>query len=155
LITILSTSYAAEHVKPRSQTDILYDLFIRSNLSPYACSVLTQIILTDLRPLLSPLPPEALNFTTALLVEHEAVPQLDIFEALEMWDWEARLLHVVLDEIESRGGGAGGRQRPPFGLIANPVDLVRPGVNVEASRSRIPCGPGNKPWSLNIVAALL
>jgi hypothetical protein len=162
LITILSTSYAAEHVKPRSQTDILYDLFIRSNLSPYACSVLTQIILTDLRPLLSPLPPEALNFTTALLVEHEAVPQLDIFEALEMWDWEARLLHkvwgnldVVLDEIETRGGGAGGRQRPPFGLIANPVDLVRPGVNVEASRSRIPCGPGNKPWSLNIVAALL
>lgn len=83
-------------------------------------------------------------------MEHKAVPQLDIFEALEMWDWEARLLHkvwgnldVVLDEIESRGGGAGGRQRPAFGLIANPVDLVRPGINAEVSRSRIPCGPGN------------
>jgi hypothetical protein len=83
-------------------------------------------------------------------VEHEAVPQLDIFEALELWDWEARLLHkvwgnldVVLDEIESRGGGAGGRQRPALGLIANPVDLVRPGINVEVSRSWIPCGPGN------------
>jgi hypothetical protein len=112
--------------------------------------------------LLSPLPPEALNFTTALLVEHKAIPQLDIFEALEMWDWEARLLHkvwgnldVVLDEVETRGGGAGGRQRPAFALISNPVDLVRPGINVEVSRSWIPCGPGNKSWSLNIVAALL
>jgi hypothetical protein len=94
--------------------------------------------LTDLRPLLSPLPPEALNFTTALLVEQKAVPQLDVFEALELWDWEARLLHkvwgnldVVLDEVENRGEGAGRRQRPSFSLISNPADLVRPGINIE------------------------
>lgn len=125
---------------PRPQSDILYDLFIRSNLSPYASSVLIQIILNDLRPLLSPLPLEALNFTTALLVEHKATPQLDIFVALEAWDWEARSYHkvwsnldLVLDEIENRGGGAGRRQRPNGALTSDPLRLIRPGINVEVS----------------------
>ena len=124
--------------EPRSQTDILYDLFVRSNLSPFACSVLVQIILSDLRPLLSPLPPEALNFTTALLVENKPTPQLDITAALEIWDWEARSLYrvwsnldVVLDEIERRGGGAGRRRRPDRSVTTDPDELVRPGINIE------------------------
>ncbi|ODO06886.1 hypothetical protein I350_04246 [Cryptococcus amylolentus CBS 6273] len=40
----------------RSPTDILIELYRHAKLSPYALSVLTQIILQDLRPLLDPLP---------------------------------------------------------------------------------------------------
>jgi hypothetical protein len=123
---------------PRFQSDIIYELFIRSNLSPYASSVLIQIILNDLRPLLSPLPPEAMSFTLALSNQLKPVPQLDIFTAMSLWDPAARVLHriwgnvdLVMDEIEQRGGGAGRRQKSIVAEVASFVGLVQPGVNLE------------------------
>ena len=126
--------------EPRSQSDILNDLYVRSNLSPYAMSVLTQIILGDLRPLLSPLSPEALNFTIALCSDNKAIPQLEIRTAMRLWDKEAPSLHriwgnidLVMDEIERREGGAGRRTIIRSAPAKSLSDQVRPGINVEVS----------------------
>ena len=129
---------AVNLIEPRSQSDILYDLYVRSNLSPYAMSVLTQIILNDLRPLLSPLPPEAFNFTIALSTEYKAAPQLDIRTAIRLWDKEAPSLHriwgnvdLVMNEIERREGGAGRRSEGGTVPATSLSNLIRPGINVE------------------------
>jgi hypothetical protein len=105
-------------------------------------SALTQIILNDLRPLLSPLPAEALNFTIALCTDNKAIPQLDIRMAMGLWDKEALSLHriwgnvdLVMDEIERREGGAGRRTEVRSVPVKSLSDLIRPGINVEVSRN--------------------
>lgn len=74
---------------PRPRDVILRHLFLHSALSPFAISVLTQVILDDLRPLLNPLLAEALHPTTALQTR-EIVPQLDIYQAMKAWDGRLR-----------------------------------------------------------------
>ncbi|WWC95484.1 hypothetical protein V866_002348 [Kwoniella sp. B9012] len=72
----------------RSPQEILILLYRDSNLTPYALSVLTQIILRDLRPLLNPLPKLSVrNPTTMLRMKSNTGPeQLSLRDALCVWD---------------------------------------------------------------------
>ncbi|OCF46055.1 hypothetical protein I317_00143 [Kwoniella heveanensis CBS 569] len=77
----------------RSTSEILTDLYRKSNLSSYALAVLTQIILRDLRPLLNPLPALPIRNPTAMLrMRSTAGPdQLALRDAMLCWDkrmWE-------------------------------------------------------------------
>ncbi|WVQ66382.1 uncharacterized protein L199_004562 [Kwoniella botswanensis] len=79
------------HSRParrRSPQEILILLYRDSNLTPYALSVLTQIILRDLRPLLNPLPKLSVrNPTTMLRMKSNTGPeQLSLKDALCVWD---------------------------------------------------------------------
>ncbi|OCF77906.1 hypothetical protein I204_01909 [Kwoniella mangroviensis CBS 8886] len=79
------------HSRParrRSPQEILTFLYRDSNLTPYALSVLTQIILRDLRPLLNPLPKLSVrNPTTMLRMKSNTGPeQLSLKDALCAWD---------------------------------------------------------------------
>lgn len=67
---------------------ILRQLFRDSRLSPLALSVLTQIILRDLRPLLCPLPPKGLGCPELLISEKitSAPEQLTLEMAMLSWD---------------------------------------------------------------------
>ncbi len=67
---------------------IIQTLFRESNLSPYAVSVLIQIILRDLRPLLTPLPNLPIRNPSALLKckPKDGPAELGIFEAMRRWD---------------------------------------------------------------------
>ncbi|WVQ96118.1 hypothetical protein IAU59_003220 [Kwoniella sp. CBS 9459] len=72
----------------RSASDILKDLYRASNLTPYALAVLTQVILRDLRPLLSPLPKLPIRNPTAMLrLKSTAGPgRLTVRDAMLCWD---------------------------------------------------------------------
>ncbi|WWD04258.1 hypothetical protein V865_002326 [Kwoniella europaea PYCC6329] len=72
----------------RSPQEILTVLYRESNLTPFALSVLTQIILRDLRPLLNPLPKLSVrNPTTMLRMKSNTGPeQLSLKDALCIWD---------------------------------------------------------------------
>nr|XP_019043413.1 hypothetical protein I302_07990 [Kwoniella bestiolae CBS 10118]OCF22343.1 hypothetical protein I302_07990 [Kwoniella bestiolae CBS 10118] len=74
--------------RSRSPQEILSILYRESNLTPYGISVLTQIILRDLRPLLTPLPKLPIrNPTTMLRMKSNTGPeQLSLREALCTWD---------------------------------------------------------------------
>jgi len=82
--------------RPRAQITILKLLYRKSHLSPYALSVLTQIILRDLRPLLSPLPHLPIrNPTAMLLLRSTAGPsQLGLYEAMRCWDRKMAEMYV-------------------------------------------------------------
>jgi DNA ligase-4 len=71
-----------------TQSTILTRLYRDAGLSPYSLAVLTQIILRDLRPLLSPLPRLATrNPTSMLRLKSNAGPaQLDLYQAMKCWD---------------------------------------------------------------------
>ncbi|WWC92925.1 uncharacterized protein L201_007888 [Kwoniella dendrophila CBS 6074] len=77
----------------KSPQVILTTLYRESNLSPFSISVLTQIILRDLRPLLNPLPRLPVrNPTTMLRMKTNTGPdQLTLRDAMLVWDkrmWE-------------------------------------------------------------------
>lgn len=116
---------------------ILTRLYRDSGLSPHGSAVLTQIILRDLRPLLSPLPKLRIRNPTSLLrlKSTEGPEQLSLYEAMRCWD--PRMLELYkggkgsldycADAVESAKelGGAKGRRIP-----AGPVI----GVNVPVRR---------------------
>ncbi|WVQ79314.1 hypothetical protein IAT38_001411 [Cryptococcus sp. DSM 104549] len=72
----------------RTPSRILASLYRDDNVSPYALSVLTQIILRDLRPLLDPLPRLPTRNPTAMLrLKSTAGPkQLTLRDAMMCWD---------------------------------------------------------------------
>lgn len=76
---------------------ILQRLLRESLLSPFAMSVLIQIILRDLRPLLYPLPHMAIRHPTSLLrVKSTAAPeQLGAHTA--MWCWDPVMAELYRD----------------------------------------------------------
>jgi DNA ligase-4 len=80
-----------------SVTTILARLYRDSNLSPHALAVLSQIILRDLRPLLSPLPKLRVRNPTSLLrVKSTAGPeQLSLYDAMRCWN--VRMLEMYKD----------------------------------------------------------
>lgn len=82
-------SQAAPYLKP--QTSVLTSLYRDASLSPYALAFLTQIILRDLRPLLSPLPRLPVRNPTAMLrLKSTAGPaQLELGAALKVWSEQA------------------------------------------------------------------
>lgn len=98
-------------------SDVLTRLFRQSNLSPYAASVLTQIILRDLRPLLSPLPRLPIRNPTAMLrLKSNAGPaQLELRAALQVWDRQMAGLYYggvgdldrCAEMVDVLGGGPG------------------------------------------------
>ena len=126
---------------PLPADDVLIRLFRNSELSPLALSVLTQVILADLRPLLNPLPSLRIRNPTSLLAVKTtaAPPQLDLLTALECW--EERLpsifkggqgdLDRCLDLVESLSPDGG--SETSF-LPAGPVL----GVNVHVSSPLTP-----------------
>ncbi|ORY34864.1 hypothetical protein BCR39DRAFT_515200 [Naematelia encephala] len=73
---------------PLSQTRILTKLYRDSGLSPSSLSVLTQIILRDLRPLLNPIPNLRIRNPTAMLrIKSTAAPaEFTLYEAMRCWD---------------------------------------------------------------------
>lgn len=81
---------------PRDTSQILTHLYRDAGFSPYAMAVLTQIILRDLRPLLSPLPRLPVrNPTTMLRLTSTSGPaQLELIAALRTWDSRAADLYV-------------------------------------------------------------
>ncbi|WWD20194.1 hypothetical protein CI109_104670 [Kwoniella shandongensis] len=87
-------SQLSQNPGPTRSVPVLLSIIYRdSNLSPYALSVVTQIILRDLRPLLSPLPRLRIRNPTAMLrLKSTAGPeQLTLRDAMmgcdkKMWD---------------------------------------------------------------------
>ncbi|KAI8985616.1 hypothetical protein BD414DRAFT_60158 [Trametes punicea] len=74
----------------RSREAILTELY--TSLSPSECSVATQIILKDLRPLLYPIPQDASHYTSALLgYKSNAIAMLTKEAAMHAWDPSGRL----------------------------------------------------------------
>jgi DNA ligase-4 len=75
---------------------ILKQLYRDSNLSAYALSVLTQIILRDLRPLMSPLPQLRVRNPTAMLrMKSTAGPaELGLLDAMGCWDGRMRKMYM-------------------------------------------------------------
>lgn len=73
---------------PRSIDKTLTILYCEWKLSPYALSVLTQIILRDLRPLQDPIPCVPIRNPTALLrIKTKNSPcQLSLKDAMMCWD---------------------------------------------------------------------
>ncbi|KIR78547.1 hypothetical protein I306_04475 [Cryptococcus gattii EJB2] len=73
---------------PRPIEKILTILYCEWKLSPYALSVLTQIILRDLRPLQDPIPCLPIRNPTALLrIKTKNSPcQLSLKDAMKCWD---------------------------------------------------------------------
>ncbi|KAK4687112.1 hypothetical protein P7C73_g2995, partial [Tremellales sp. Uapishka_1] len=71
-----------------SPTQILQTLFRDSSLSPKALALLTQIILRDIRPLLSPLPKLLVRNPTVLLrmKSNTGPPELNLHDAVNCWD---------------------------------------------------------------------
>lgn len=106
--------------------DLLTTLYRDSHLSAYALAVLTQIILRDLRPLLSPLPSLRVSNPTAMLrLKSNAGPaQLELYAAMKCWD--ARMaelcrkgmgdLNACADEVERMGVGASCSSGPVVGV---------------------------------------
>ncbi|KAK8849569.1 hypothetical protein IAR55_004904 [Kwoniella newhampshirensis] len=105
-------------IPARSTSTLLAILYRDSSLSPYALSVLTQIILRDLRPLLSPLPLLPIRNPTAMLrLKSTAGPeQLTLRDAMISWDKKMWDLYVggrgdldtcadLVDAIHSDGPG--------------------------------------------------
>ncbi|CAK9780671.1 unnamed protein product [Cutaneotrichosporon oleaginosum] len=84
-------------VAPQSPSTILRRLYREAGLSPRAMAVLTQVILRDLRPLLSPLPPMRARHPTLLLrVPASAGPaQLGLHDA--MWVWDPAMARLFRD----------------------------------------------------------
>jgi DNA ligase-4 len=82
--------------RSRSQITVLRILYRDSGLSPYACYVLTQILLRDVRPLLSPLPHLPIRNPTAMLrLKSTAGPaQLSLFEAMRCWHRNMAQLYI-------------------------------------------------------------
>ncbi|KAI9062683.1 hypothetical protein FKP32DRAFT_1652628 [Trametes sanguinea] len=73
----------------RSREAIMSDIY--SSLTPFECSVVTQIILKDLRPLLYPIPKSASHYTSALLqYKSNAVTALSKEAAMHAWDPSGR-----------------------------------------------------------------
>lgn len=129
---------------PRPRQTILREIYSTSNLSPSSLSTITQIILSDLRPIVCPLPCGTFHPSLALQISATSKPpcQLDVFGAMVVWDWEMRGLYrvcgdleFVCREIEARGGGAGRRLKGSV-ILQEPVV----GINVEVSNScvRVP-----------------
>lgn len=124
-----------------STGEILSRLFRRSNLSPYAASVLVQIILRDLRPLLSPLPRLPIRNPTAMLrLKATTGPaQLELAAAMHAWDRQMPELYFggvgdldkCADMMETCGGDLGGPAQgvPPRIASGGPVA----GVNIPVS----------------------
>lgn len=120
-----------------SQTTLLSRLFRDSGLSPYALAVLTQIILRDLRPLLSPLPRLPTRNPTAMLrLKSNAGPaQLELYQAMQCWGGQMVKLYYAgqgdldwcVDAVEEMRTSLGTKR-----FLPGP----RVGVNVQAS---LPC----------------
>lgn len=133
--------------------EILSRLFRRSNLSPYAASVLVQIILRDLRPLLSPLPRLPIRNPTAMLrLKTTTGPaQLELAAAMHVWDRQMPELYFGgvgdLDKcaniVEACGGGPGG---PAEGEVMLRVPAGGPvvGVNIPVGSPRTPDVSGSR-----------
>ncbi|WVR08189.1 hypothetical protein IAU60_005235 [Kwoniella sp. DSM 27419] len=121
----------------RSTSNILRILYRDSSLSPYALSVLTQIILRDLRPLTSPLPRLRIRNPTAMLrLKSTAGPdQLSLQQAMKCWHPKMWQLHVgglgdiddCADEVERLG-------KDDNDLDFSPAPVV--GVNVKIPKCR-------------------
>ncbi|GHJ90147.1 hypothetical protein NliqN6_6549 [Naganishia liquefaciens] len=120
---------------PRTRFQILRILYTTSGLSPLSLSCITQIILQDLRPITCPLPQGAYHPALACHISATTKPPpvLDVFRAMNLWDWEMRELYracgdldVVCRVVEALGGGAGRRPRG-IRAVAEPVI----GVQVE------------------------
>ena len=80
---------ATDHIGVRAR--ILRKLYLR--LSPAEASLVTQIILKDLRPLLYPLPDEAAHYRTALLkFNNKSIEPLTKWGAMHAWDPSGRML---------------------------------------------------------------
>lgn len=119
-------------------TQLLTKLYRDSSLSPYSLSVLTQIILRDLRPLLNPLPQLPIRNPTAMLrIKSTAGPrQLDLLPAMRAWDGKMAELYrggkgsldFCADTVEVLGGGPGGVCKGSS-VPAGPIV----GVNVQVS----------------------
>ena len=114
---------------PEPQTRTLETLYLHSCLSPYALSVLTQLILRDLRPLLSPLPGLRVPHPTALLRINttHAPAQLGLIEALRVYD--PSLAEAYLGGIGDVGVCADRFEHGDSGSLGPVV-----GVNVQVSR---------------------
>lgn len=117
-----------------SQPEILTILFRDSNLSPYSLSLLTQIILRDLSPLLNPLPKLRVSNPTAMLrLKTTAGPaQLDLYTAMRCWHPDmARLYHrglgdldLCADECENANLGGPSKIRGPVVGVNVQVSLI-------------------------------
>ncbi|CCM02607.1 uncharacterized protein FIBRA_04710 [Fibroporia radiculosa] len=83
-------NFIARAAPSRSKFSILRALYTR--LSPVEASIITQIILKDLKPLLYPLPPGIKHYT-ALLRDYNtnAVNALSLFDAMITWDPSGRM----------------------------------------------------------------
>lgn len=94
-------SQLSQQPVPRSTPEILTDVYRDAGLSPFALAVLTQIILRDLRPLLSPLPEVKHRNPTALLgiKTTAAPPQLELHDAMRRWD--PRMLELYRSGVGS------------------------------------------------------
>ncbi|OSD05314.1 hypothetical protein PYCCODRAFT_1385066 [Trametes coccinea BRFM310] len=73
----------------RSREAIISEIY--TSLAPFECSVVTQVILKDLRPLLYPIPKSASHYTSALLrYKSNAVMMLSKEAAMHAWDPSGR-----------------------------------------------------------------
>ena len=74
----------------RTREAVLTELY--TSLGPSDCTVITQIILKDLRPLLYPIPRSATHYTTALLrYNSTAITMLTKEAAMHAWDPTGRM----------------------------------------------------------------
>lgn len=120
-------------------SEILIKLYRDSSFSASALSVLTQIILRDLRPILDPLTKfQTRNPTAMLAIPSTAGPkQLELLQAMRAWDGKMAELYRggkgsidwCADKVEQLGGGPGGQCRVDDNLSAGPIV----GVNVTVS----------------------
>lgn len=77
---------------PRKASHVLQELFTHPAISPAGSAVLVQIILKDLRPLLYPVPQDAMHYTAALTAyKSNAFAELTIEQALRVWDTSGAL----------------------------------------------------------------
>ena len=109
---------------PRGQRTILKDLYM--HLSPASASIVTQIILKDLRPLLYPL--HKIHYSTSLSkYKSNAVKMLTKEDAMMAWDPSGRMLRSfkvqgTLSSVTTLDEGREGVIAPQIGI---PVSVCR------------------------------
>lgn len=128
-----------------SPSQILIKLYRDAGLSSFAMSVLTQIILQDLRPLLNPLPALTIRNPTAMLaITSTSGPgQLELLSAMRTWDGKMAELYRggkgsvdwCADMVDTLGGGPGGVCRAEV-VPAGPVVGVNVQVSLDAPSAR-------------------
>lgn len=128
-----------EPMRPSAPPTILQRLFRDSSLSPLALSVLVQIILRDLRPLLYPLPPMPVRHPTALLrCKSTAAPQ-QLSLHVAMWCWDPAMARLYRDgkgNVDWCADMAESITKSPHSLIPMSSGPVV-GINVQVSRCRL------------------